>query len=318
MNETNRSPLDPALRAVAADPYDVDALGAFDRLAARHGVGLADRLRALCSVDAADAAYERLNAARVELRDRAQAARVSERDAARAAGTLCAACGGRGSVCTWGTLDSLTGDFDEYGTCEACRGQTALDLSRWCTTADGRQRMGRGLLTLPEGWEVVGVTIFDAAQVAEHRELERIGWMVADAQNTIKALLTPQRGSRVILVKGRPKNKRTGETVKVGARGWLKWERPAGSDFDGSVGFILDGTEDMVFTNRANLRTESVGEERTRRAAATVEREAKLAQVKERDLFVGAIVRGTDGRTGEVFWIRRRAWATAGARVRRT
>ena len=148
------------------------------------------------------------------------------------------------------------------------------------------------------------MTIFDAAQVAEHRELERIGWMVADAQNTIKALLTPQRGSRVILVKGRPKNKRTGETVKVGARGWLKWERPAGSDFDGSVGFILDGTEDMVFTNRANLRTESVGEERTRRAAATVEREAKLAQVKERDLFVGAIVRGTDGRTGEVFWIK--------------
>jgi len=293
------------VRALRTDPNDGVLLAAFDAAADRRGLDLAQRVELLCAADATEQATARVLAARSDLAARAQAARVAARDAAIARGEPpCERCHGRGSICTWGTLDSMTGDFDAYGTCPACDGRTVIDFSHWSDTADGRQRIGRGLLALPEGWRVIAGVVHDAAQVAEHDALERLRWVAGDAQAKLNALLRPERGSRVVLVKGRPKNKRTGETVKVGARGLLKWERPAGIDFDESVGFVLDGTEDMVFTARGNLRTENVDAERERRAAATVEREAKLAEVKARDLFKGAIVRGPDGKVGEVFWLK--------------
>lgn len=286
-------------RALRANPNDAELLLAFDAGADRLGLDLATRVEALLAADATAHAQATVKAARAVVVDSIRAARAAD----KANDAPCATCGGRGSVVTWDTLDSIHSDcYASYATCTTCNGRRGpLDMTTWSRRYDaGHLRTADVLSTLRPGWTVDGIGLFlspdDAADLAVFDAL------LSDidvAERAVRDLLRPAKGSRVVLVKGRPKRK-DGTILAKGARGTLRWE----SRDDDRVGFLLDGTEEMVFTTRGNLQVESLGEERDRRAAATIERAAKLAEVKERDLFVGAIVRGPDGKVGEVFWLK--------------
>lgn len=69
-----------------------------------------------------DAAEKTLAAAEKTLRDY-EAKLYARREKEFYAKGGCKTCRGQGNVCVWGTLDSLTGGYDEFATCPDCDGE---------------------------------------------------------------------------------------------------------------------------------------------------------------------------------------------------
>jgi len=104
----------------------------------------------------------------------------------------CANCNGQGNVCTWGTMDSLTGGYDEFGTCPKCNGNTVA----WA--GSNRHRLSQH----PKKGNLPPLAVMDD-EVQTLATLEKNVLKAQKAHELAKAAAQIVKGSRVKVVRGR-------------------------------------------------------------------------------------------------------------------
>lgn len=120
----------------------------------------------------------------------------------------CDHCWGSGSVVVWGTLDSMTGCYDEFGTCKKCNGKKQI----WCGSNKHR-RSGHPKVKVPALVETEAEISFLKVLEQAEREAEKELTKVQKAYAIVK-------GCTVEVVKGRK--------VKPGTKGKVFWFSPDG------------------------------------------------------------------------------------------
>ena len=116
----------------------------------------------------------------------------------------CKTCNGQGNVCVWGTLDSLTGGYDEFGPCPDCDGkrQPWVGVNRRRRSQHPKVPASQiPALARTEEEEVDRLELVDAVDNAQK------------ALDTVKAQWEIIKGSRVKVVRGRKTPKGTVGTV---------------------------------------------------------------------------------------------------------
>lgn len=114
----------------------------------------------------------------------------------------CKVCLGHGTVCTWGTLDSLSGGYDEFGPCDACDGA----VMPWVGANRHRKRAHPKLHNLPP----LAVTEDEQEELESLKDNLKIA---NDILQTTEAQWKIIKGSKVRVVKGRKTPKGTVGTV---------------------------------------------------------------------------------------------------------
>ena len=118
----------------------------------------------------------------------------------------CEKCHGSGSIVVWGTLDSMTGCYDEFGTCPACEGKGPV----WYGSNTGR-RSGHPKVKVPD------LCVSEAEEVM----IKTLKKLIRDAkaeESMVIARHKVRKGSEVKIARGR---KGTG---KVGMVFWMSEE----------------------------------------------------------------------------------------------
>ena len=156
----------------------------------------------------------------------------------------CPTCHGRGWIVAWDTMDCMDGGYAEYGTCSV----------PGCT-ADSRKVSGLDLSAMSKYDQNRGLSIQSMRE-------ETASWKekIAPTQDEYNALsqrlkdihrmCEPKKGDKVVLVRGRPKYKETGDVMPVGSISFVAYAK------EGRILLKLDWEDrgaDGVWTTSHNL-----------------------------------------------------------------
>ena len=120
----------------------------------------------------------------------------------------CVRCGGRGWVVTWDTMDSMSGCYAEYGTCEDCKGAKRTGAAAMDTSYYGKYDRNRGVPCV--------TPMMTTEESRTFGELTTALTMATTARDSLKAAMDPY-------VKGRVVRVYKGRKVPVGTVGTVFW-----------------------------------------------------------------------------------------------